>query len=206
MIVAGLVDMSGLSCEKPVKVITNRGSMLDNILGAVEAIKMQSPKADAALVVASDIPAITAEMVDWLVENVASSDCNVFYNVITSQVMEKRFPNSNRTYLKFKDVAVCGGDLNAFRFDAISVGNPNWDKLIGARKSPLKQASLLGYDTLLYLLLRRLSLDQAVAMASKRLGIRGKAILCPYAEIGMDVDKPSQLEILRQDLAPGLPA
>ncbi len=33
-----------------------------------------------------------------------------------------------------------------------------------------------------------------------RLNITGKAILCPYAEVGMDVDKLFQLEIMREDL------
>jgi hypothetical protein len=34
----------------------------------------------------------------------------------------------------------------------------------------------------------------------KRLNITGKAIVCPYAEIGMDVDKLFQLELMREDL------
>jgi hypothetical protein len=33
-----------------------------------------------------------------------------------------------------------------------------------------------------------------------RLNITGKAIVCPYAEVGMDVDKLFQLEIMREDL------
>jgi len=33
------------------------------------------------------------------------------------------------------------------------------------------------------------------------LSIKGRAIVCPYAEVGMDVDKPHQLAIMRADLA-----
>ena len=33
------------------------------------------------------------------------------------------------------------------------------------------------------------------------LGIRGKAIISPYAELGMDVDKPHQLALVRRILA-----
>ena len=32
------------------------------------------------------------------------------------------------------------------------------------------------------------------------MNITGRAIVCPYAEVGMDVDKPHQLEIMRADL------
>jgi hypothetical protein len=46
-----------------------------------------------------------------------------------------------------------------------------------------------------------LTLDGAQKLISKRLGIVGVATLSPYAEIGMDADKPFQLEILRRDLA-----
>jgi hypothetical protein len=51
------------------------------------------------------------------------------------------------------------------------------------------------------LLMRLISLDSAVKTVSRRLKISGRAIICPYAEVGMDVDKPHQLEIIRQDLA-----
>jgi hypothetical protein len=51
------------------------------------------------------------------------------------------------------------------------------------------------------MLLRMLTLDKAVQLASKRLSIKGRAMVCPYAEVGMDVDKPHQLAIMRDDLA-----
>jgi hypothetical protein len=83
-----------------------------------------------------------------------------------------------------------------------AVGNEAlWQRIIAARKSALKQAALLGFDTLFLLLFRLITLEDAVEKVSKRLGVKGRAILCPYAEIGMDVDKPHQLELLRADLS-----
>ena len=84
---------------------------------------------------------------------------------------------------------------------AAATGNDElWQKLISARKNPFKQAALFGYGTLILLLTRRLSLEDAVPRIEKQLGIKGRPVLCPYAEIAMDVDKPHQLEILRADL------
>jgi hypothetical protein len=60
--------------------------------------------------------------------------------------------------------------------------------------------SVAGIDTLILLLLH-CYLQGAQERVSKRLGLRGRAIPCPYAEIGMDVDKPHQLEIMRKDLS-----
>jgi len=76
-----------------------------------------------------------------------------------------------------------------------------WEKLIASRKNPVKQAAIIGFDTLLLMLLRMITLDEAVKKATARLSLSGKAIICPYAEIAMDVDKPHQLEMMRADLA-----
>jgi hypothetical protein len=59
----------------------------------------------------------------------------------------------------------------------------------------------MGFDTLLLMLLRLITLDEAVKKVTARLHMTGRAIVCPYAEIAMDVDKPNQLEMIRVDLA-----
>jgi hypothetical protein len=97
---------------------------------------------------------------------------------------------------------VCGGDMNVARIKLVVSEDESglWEKISNARKSPLKQAALIGFDTLFLLLFRKLTLEMAVEKIMKKLEITGEAILCPYAEIGMDVDKPHQLEIMRKDL------
>jgi hypothetical protein len=100
-----------------------------------------------------------------------------------------------------KDMDVCGGDMNIIRAQTVTANDALWKKIVDSRKNALKQASLLGYDTLFLLMFRLLTLEKAVTIASKRLSIKGRAIVCPYAEVGMDVDKPHQLAIMRADLA-----
>ena len=60
---------------------------------------------------------------------------------------------------------------------------------------------MIGVDTLLLVLLRQLTMQKAVERVARKVNMSGKAILCPYAEVGMDVDKPFQLELMRADLA-----
>jgi hypothetical protein len=62
-------------------------------------------------------------------------------------------------------------------------------------------ASLIGWNVLLLFLLRQLTVERGEVLISRNLGIRTRVHLCPYAELGMDIDKPHQLEILRADLA-----
>jgi len=52
----------------------------------------------------------------------------------------------------------------------------------------------------LLMLFQRLSVADAARKASARLGIRGMVLDCPYAEVGMDIDKPFQFGIVERDL------
>jgi hypothetical protein len=114
--------------------------------------------------------------------------------------MEKRFPGSKRTYIKIKDGEVCGGDLNCYSKKAALDPNALWKDLIKLRKNPLRQAAMIGFGTLFLLLLGQLTLDQAAERVCRRMGITGKALRVPFAEIGMDVDKPFQFDMVQADL------
>jgi hypothetical protein len=96
---------------------------------------------------------------------------------------------------------VCGADINLTHVRMATEHLDMWESLIGSRKSPLKQAGIIGFGTLFALFTRRLTLEDAVQRVCDRIGIKGRAIVWPYAEPCMDIDKPSQLELLREDLA-----
>jgi hypothetical protein len=99
-----------------------------------------------------------------------------------------------------KDAEVCGGDMNMIRASTVNSNEELWDRIIAARKNVFKQAALLGYGNLLLLLSGQLTLQGAVKRVTERMDITGQAVISPYAELGMDVDKPHQLKILRADL------
>ncbi len=160
-----------------------------------------NPDVDKLLAVSSDIPAITSEMADWLVETVGTIDAEIYYSVVTRQTMEARYPESKRSFTKLKDVEICGGDMNALAAHLVDRDPAIWERLAESRKSVFKQAALIGYSTLLLFVLRQLTVDDAVRRVIRKLGVSGRAVICPYAEIAMDVDKPHQLEMIRQDLA-----
>ena len=200
VILIGLTEESGVTCSKPLTFIPNKVSMIANLLAGINKVLEINPSAARALLVSSDIPGITSEMVDWEVETTTQTDVDLCYNVVKREVMEARYPGSKRTYTKLKGMQVCGGDMNVVHTSVASMNTDIWEKLIASRKNPLKQASIIGFDTLLLALLGIISLDEAVKKATARLHMTGKAIICPYAEIGMDVDKPVQLERMRVDL------
>ena len=140
-------------------------------------------------------------MVDWIAETAMQTDDDLYYNVIEKKVMEARFPGSRRSYTHLKGQDLTGGDLNVIRTITTTSNDRLWARIIAARKNVFEQAALVGYDVLVLLLLRLIDLDSAVKMISQRLKIKGRVLVCPYAEVGMDVDKPHQLEIMRAAMA-----
>jgi len=201
IVIVGLTEKSGISSKKPVSYVSNQGKMIENLKAGAEKVLESNPKAKYALIVSSDIPAITGEMVDWVVNTAMQTQLDVYYNVIQREVMEERFPGCKRTWTKLKDMEICGGDMNVGRLGMIVDDDRDiWNKITDSRKNPLKQAALIGFGTALSLLFGQLTLQKAEESIMTKLGITGKAIVCPYAEVGMDVDKLFQLEIMREDL------
>jgi hypothetical protein len=125
---------------------------------------------------------------------------DLYYNVVQREAMEERFPTSSRTYTRLKDLELCGGDLNVARARIVNENSEFWGKVLDARKNPAAQAVLIGPDIVFKFLFRSLTIDDVIQRVAEKLGLRGRAILCPYAEIAMDVDKPHQLEIMRSYL------
>jgi GTP:adenosylcobinamide-phosphate guanylyltransferase len=201
VIIIGLTEDSGVTCKKPTHFLANEGKMLANIVAGVHKSLEINPKTEYVLVVSSDIPGLKSEHVDWLVEQIESEPADVYYGFVPREMMEKRYPNSHRTYTHLKGMDVCGADINAVHVSQATQHLDVWESLIGNRKNPLKQAAVIGFDTLFLLLLRQLDINGLVQRATKSIGVRGKAIAWKVAEPGMDVDKPFQLEIMRADLA-----
>lgn len=199
IVLVGLTPEDGLECSKVTAYIPNQGEMLANVRAGMTKIQEINPQAKHVLFVSSDIPGLRSEMVDWLVENALKTDDDLYYHVVERSVMETRYPQSRRSYTRLKDVEVCGGDINIVRLLIGGEHDQLWERLFNARKNAFKQASLLGWDTLFLLLTRQVTLEQAAKRVSKKLQLRGKAVLCPFAEVAMDVDKPFQLEIMQSD-------
>ena len=200
VIIIGLPPESDVTCKKPMHFIANQGRMLANIVAGVEKVIEVNAEAEYVLVVSSDIPGITGKMVDWLTDTCMQTKEDIYYGVVSREVMEARYPGSNRTYTKLKDIQLCGADMHIAHVSMATEHLDMWEELIGNRKSPLKQAATIGFGTLFRVATRSITLADLVTTITRRLGITGRPIIWEHAEPAMDVDKPHQLEILRADM------
>jgi GTP:adenosylcobinamide-phosphate guanylyltransferase len=175
--------------------------IIQNFQRGAEAVLEHNPEAKSVVVVSSDIPMLTGEGVNWVINKSLASNEDIYYCVVDQNQMEKRFPDSARSYVKLRDMNVCGGDLSVINLDLYKSRKEFWRKIFEARKSYLHQASLIGFDILILLLLRRVTFEDLVKKVTQRLDITGKGLICPFPELAMDIDKPHQVEIARAELS-----
>lgn len=203
IVVIALDPALGVPWPAPVDYLPDAGSLLDNAEAGFEYACERFPGLDAALWCSADIPLITPAVVDGFIEECFRSDADMYYPVVERAVMEGRFPGSRRSYVHLQDGDFCGGDMLLLRPTLTVRQRETLRSLVGSRKNALQQARAVGLDVLLKLLLHRLSLAEAERRVGRALGVRGRVVPCPWAEIAMDVDKPFQLELVRRELEAG---
>ncbi len=200
ILMVGLGSDEGLASPKLTTFIPDQGSMLRNVIHGVDKLMELDPACRQVVVSSADIPLITAEIVDRHLDRCAGLDLDIHYGIVERGLMDGRFPNSRRSYIRLTDGEYAGADLFVINPEIAYSNRQMWEDLMGSRKSVLKQAKRIGLGTLLRLLLRRLSLSDAETRVLRALGLTGRAVPVSDAELGMDVDKPFQLDICRREL------
>jgi len=152
------------------------------------------------MVTTCDHPLLTPDMVNHFLQKSIASGADFTLGLATKDVIGPAYPHVKRTYLKFKDQHVSGCNLfyvaNAKGLEAIKF----WRAAQHDRKKPVKLARRLGIGMLLKYITGGLTLNIAFEHASKSLNINAKPIILPFAEAAIDVDKPSDLELVTEIL------
>lgn len=200
VVVISLDPAAGVQFSVPVEYVPDAGDILNNAEAGMNYVAAHYPDADATIVSSSDIPTITPPIVDAFIEECFRTDHDMYYSIIERSVMESRFPGSLRSYIHVREGDFAGGDLILVRPGMALDQREMWRALSKARKSSLRQARLVGLGVFLKLITRRLSLEDGERRIGQVLNVRMHALPFPYAEVGMDVDKPFQLEIVRAEL------
>lgn len=200
VIIVALDPNAQVEFSTPVERLPDAGGLIDNVIAGLTYAMERYPDLDGALLSSSDVPLITSAIVDAFIEECLRTEHELYYAIVARTVMEARFPGSRRSYVHLKDGDYAGGDLGFFRRTQRLGDQQLWKRLSGSRKNALRQAAMFGFWPLVKLLFRQLSLADAERRACKALGVHGRAVPFAYAEVGMDVDKPFQLELARAEL------
>lgn len=207
IVVVGLPSEHHLELGPAVTYLPDQGGLIGNAEAGVAYLASHGHSPERIVLASSDLPLITPAIINSFIDHCQPYDADYCYAVVRQEVMERAFPGSGRTFVPLVDGRFAGGDLGLLKPSVLNVRRDVLHELIGQRKTFWKQIRAVGFDTLLLLLLHRLSIAHLERRCQALLGISGKAVICPHAEIAMDVDKPCHLELVLAALSQrGTPA
>jgi GTP:adenosylcobinamide-phosphate guanylyltransferase len=150
------------------------------------------------LVLGADVPMISPESISDFLNRCKERDADFYYPIVRFGESEKQFPDVKRTYARVREGRFTGGNIGlidpSFVYKNISL----IEHLYDLRKSPFKLASFLGFGFLLKFLLGMLSMADVEKRFGKLTDSTCMGVITPYIEIGIDVDKESDLKLAAQ--------
>ena len=179
--------------DHPVHYLPDQGGMFDNVVHSFEWLAKTQAEECYALLLTGDIPLLTGAMLDWFVNACQPLTQDVYWGIVEKQTMEATFPNSKRSYLRLVEGQFCSGDLFLGKISVPLKRQVLIQQMLANRKSVIQQLRLLGISMIVKFLLHRLRLPDLLGRVHQILNLTGGAIILPFAEVGMDVDKPHQL-------------
>ena len=145
------------------------------------------------LALSADSALLTGEIIDRFIDACEPLTLEAYWGIIRKDVMVAAFPDSKRTYLRLREGAFCSSDLYLGRLSAGLRIQERIRYFIEHRKNVVSLVWKLGLPTLFKFVTRRLEIEDIVDFAHRFAELRGRPVVLPIAEAGMDVDKPEQL-------------
>jgi len=149
------------------------------------------------LLTTADHPLLSAGIADAFGRQSLMDDVDVTVGLAPHALVTEAYPGISKTVLRFSDGEFCGCNLFAFLTPEGRRAAAFWRKIERQRKKPLRVISLLGWRAVIRYRLGLLSLDEALEKLSKRLGLRMRAVILPYANAAIDVDSIADLMLVK---------
>lgn len=181
---------------KVTDIIESGNQLVDNIVRGLEVLE----KGRKVLVITSDIPMINSTTIDQFVAKCAGRDVDFYYPIISKQANLARFPDTKRTYARLREGTYTGGNMVLLNPEVIERAKELIYKVVTYRKKPFKLSQLFGFKFIIKFLLGQLTISELEARLEKLTGISAVTLICELPEIGFDVDKPSDLEMVKNML------
>ncbi|WP_026987497.1 nucleotidyltransferase family protein [Fodinicurvata fenggangensis] len=153
------------------------------------------------LVTTADHALLNDEILNRFCRQALSSEDDILAGLTPSAVLKAAYPDSRRTYLRFRDEAYSGANLFALLTPRAQKAVTFWQTVEQDRKKPWRIARRIGIRTLIAYLARRLTLKDAMQALSRIAGAQAGAVILPIAEAAIDVDKPEDLDLVKSILA-----
>lgn len=152
------------------------------------------PGDDPLLVTTADNVLLTPAMIAEFLRGAADSDVAVA--MVERDVLLARYPESRRTWLKFRGGWWSGANLFRLRGRRVLPLLDFWGRIERDRKKGLKIVAAFGPWLLIGALLRLFTIQQGVARAGRRFGLAAKVVPMSQPEACIDADKPADIALI----------
>ena len=199
IIVVGPRDELQKSIQEKVDLFIESGkSMKENIFIGINSLE----KNDYILLMTSDIPLITPDVIDdYIVTCLEDNKADLYYPIIPKEYNLSKYPTVKRTYFHLAEGVFTGGNMVIIKPKILEDSNGMLEKAIAWRKKPWKLSKLLGMKFILKFVIGQLSLGEIESKVAKITGCKGHFMITNHPEIGFDVDKPSDLRIMKDKVS-----
>ena len=152
------------------------------------------PGDDPLLVTTADNVLLTPTIVAEFLNGAADSDVAVA--MVERDVLLARYPQSKRTWLKFRGGWWSGANMFRLRGRRVLPLLDFWGRIERDRKKGLKIVAAFGPWLLLGALLRLFTIQQGVTRAGLRFGLNATVVPMSEPEACIDADKPADIELI----------
>ena len=161
---------------------------------AMDTVELTSP----ILLTTADHALLRPEIVEHFCAAARKTGADLVVGMVRYEEVMHAFPGMRRTGIGFRDGKYCGCNLYAFLSPDARRAAEFWRRVEQDRKKPWRMIRALGWYSLLRYVGGRLTLDDALQLLSKRIGVDIDRVMLPYPEAAVDVDKPSDLEYVER--------
>lgn len=136
---------------------------------------------------------------DWITEFLARApaDADIAVLMAPEAVVRTAAPETKRTYWRFRDGGYSGCNLFLLKTETALNAVAFWRKAEALRKQPWRIAALLGPVMLIRYVLGLMTIDETLERLGRAAGVRAAVVRSSYGLAAVDVDKPSDLDLVR---------
>ena len=195
---SGRIDRILISVNKPKLInipgaatIKSAKSLAESLIEGVNALGAP------AFITTGDHALLEPEWVRYFLDNAPETDFTLA--LARSEVVQAATPDTQRTYYKLADGSFSGCNMFYMRTQRAVGGIELWREFETLRKQPLKMLQKLGPAAIFAYATGRLT-TKRISKEVERMtgGLTSAVIEMPFGRSAIDVDKPSDLELVRR--------
>ena len=160
------------------------------------------PLHEELIVCTSDLPVLSPASVDDYVMRAHEANADVTYGCVEKRAHMAAYPQIPHTWAHLREGSFCGTGLVTLRPRVWPSLEQFIERLGHARKNPFALARIFGFRTTLRYATRQLEIAHAEARASYVIGARVRAVISPYPEIAVNVDRISDIPLAEKLVKP----